>query len=417
MRVLYLHPTSWSGEYTMLRALAAAGEDVRVLEESRRPGSDKRRVSPDYRTEGDGIRTLWYNPHRGWEKGLTWPFDRIFRRAFDGRNLAHRMWVIVEALRRFKPDVVVCSDGFTYAIPAAFLKRLLLLKGALVVSYIGGDVLDCPEADVGRRRTPMVNWLLRQSFRDIDVMRVLCESLGKILLHDGAQPERIRMLPMQLGLPHAQLDSIRKNRVAARLEIRRRHDIDAAAPVIVTMSGNRRGKGLHLLAEVWPDIVRAIPSVRWLLCGPNDPWLAHAVWPVLHRSGYAASVASTGLVGAEEVFMYFAGADLHVNPTLCEGLNVASIEAAAVGTPTITSDGAGISEWLLRYDAGAVVPRMTAEPLADAIINALRDPVKLERWGRNSPAMADEFSLERIAPAMQRLLQETVSGRRSAASP
>jgi glycosyltransferase involved in cell wall biosynthesis len=159
-----------------------------------------------------------------------------------------------------------------------------------------------------------------------------------------------------------------------------------------------------LLATAWKDIVAAVPRARWLMCGPDDPWLAEAVWPALKAAGLESSVVYAGRLDADNVFRYLAAGDLHVNPTLCEGLNVVSIEAAAVGTPTITSDGAGISDWLVRYDAGAVVPRLKVEPLADAIIGALRDAAKVERWGRNGPAMADEFLLERIAPAMQRLL-------------
>jgi len=51
---------------------------------------------------------------------LTWVPDRVFRKGFDGRNLVHRMWVIRAAVRRFRPNAVVCSDGFTYAIPPLF---------------------------------------------------------------------------------------------------------------------------------------------------------------------------------------------------------------------------------------------------------------------------------------------------------
>src|SRR5690349_4504729 len=148
MRILYVHPAGFTGEYPMLAKLRDLGHEVCVLEEKRGLPGGKRALTPDFREAGDRIETLWYDPGRGWEKALTWPFDRIFRRAFDGRNLVHRMWVLREAVRRFRPEVVVCSDGFTYAIPAAFLKRLGLLEPRLVASYIGGDILDCPEAAV-----------------------------------------------------------------------------------------------------------------------------------------------------------------------------------------------------------------------------------------------------------------------------
>ena len=161
MKLLYLHPRGWSGEYAILKKFRQLGHQICVLEEARDKGAAARCVTADFAEPGDGIATLWYAPHRGWEKLLTWPVDRLFKRAFEGRNLAHRMWLISAAVRRFRPDAVLCTDGFTYAIPAAFLKRLGLLSAPLIASYIGGDILDCPEAGVGKRRTPMVSWLIR----------------------------------------------------------------------------------------------------------------------------------------------------------------------------------------------------------------------------------------------------------------
>ena len=175
MRILYLHPRAWSGEYPMLKKLRQLGHEVCVLEERRRQDANKPALTDDFSEAGDGIRTCLHDPHRGWAKLLTWPLDRSFKRAFDGRNLAHRMWVVARAAWHFRPDVVVCTDGFTYAIPAAFLRRLGLLHAPLMAGYIGGDLLDCPEADVGKRRTPLVNWLIRTSLPGVDLMRPLCD--------------------------------------------------------------------------------------------------------------------------------------------------------------------------------------------------------------------------------------------------
>ena len=404
MRILYLHPNAWTGEYPMLVKLRELGHEVCALEEKRGLEHGSRHRTDYFRIAGDDIRTLWYDPRHGWKRILTWPFDRIFRRAFDGRNLVHRMWVIREAVRTFSPDVVVCSDGFTYAIPAAFLKRLGLLRPRLIATYIGGDILDCPEAAVGKRRTPMVSWLIRTSVKSIDVMRPLCNSLAVILRAEGADPRKIEILPMHLVAPRERLDAIRTDRDRIRADLRASLGLGADDLVIITLSGNQAGKGLHLLAAAWSEIVCAVPSAKWLLCGPPDPWLERAVWPPLRAAGLDRTVVYAGRLTGDEVFRHLACADLHVNPTLCEGLNVVTIEAAAVGTPTITSDGAGISDWIARYDAGAVVPASEVAPLADAIIGALRNPAKLASWRASAPAMADEFLLERIAPAMQRLL-------------
>lgn len=397
MRLLYLHPNAWVGEYAMLAKLKSLGHEIAVLEESRALGRDKRRLADHFRAPGDGIATLWFDPRRGWERLATWIPDRVFRRAFDGRNLVHRMWVIAEAARRFAPDAVVCSDGFTYAIPAAFLKRVGRLAPRLVIGYIGGDVLDIPEADYGRRRAPLTTWMIRRSIAAADVLRPVSPMLRDVLLADGADPARVRVCPSHLTADEGMLARIRAGRVAVRARVRAERGIAADAPLVVTLSGNQKGKGIHVLAAAWPQIVSACPGARWLLCGHDDPWLASGVWPVLDRSGLRHSVVATGRLDVPATYEHLAAADLNVNPSLGEGLNMVTVEAAAVGTPSVTSDAAGIAHWIGSRGAGAVVAAGDAAALSAAVVRALTDAPLRERWARAGVAMAREFSLDRIA--------------------
>lgn len=408
MKILYVHPDSWTGEYALLEHLVARGIEVCVLEEKRALGS-ARRTSEYFRAPGDGIATLWYDPGRGAERILTWLADRIFRRAFDGRNLVHRMWVIRAAVAHFKPDVVVCSDGFSYAIPAGFLKRLGLMRPRLLVSYIGGDILDCPEAEYGRRRTPMVNRLIRASIPGIDVFRPVSSLLERVLLGEGADAARVQVIPSHLVEPTERLAGIRARRLELAIAIRRRYGIAEGAPLIVTLSGNQKGKGLHLLAQAWRAVHAAVPECHWLLCGPNDPWLDRAVRPALAASSAAQWVHFTGRLSGADVFEHLAAADLHVNPTLCEGLNMVTVEAAAVGTPSVTSDGAGIAEWVARLGAGCVVPADDPAALGGAVIDALRDAALRLTWQEHCPNMLGDFSLEHVADRLIRAVRPPAS--------
>lgn len=398
MRILYVHPNAWSGEAVILQALARLGHDVCVLEEQRGLAGGRREYRDFFREPGDGIATLWYDPGRGAEKALTWLLDRLFKRSFEGRNLVHRMWVVREAVQLFSPDVLVCSDGFSYAIPAAFLRQLGLLDPTLVVSYIGGDVLDCPEAGVGKAREGLTGWLIRSSVKRPDVLRPVSPKIRDILLEEGADPARIRVIPTHLAADPAMIESVRRSRAEVRQSLRSLHALPAAAPVVITLGANHRGKGLHTLAEAWPQVLARHPDARWLLCGLDDPWLAERVWPLIERAQARASVIRVpGRLERQAVFEHLAAADMHVNPSLCESLNMVTVEAAAVGTPTITSDGAGICHWVERFDAGAVVPRLAAGELAGAIIRALDSAALRARWSEACGRLAAEFLPERIA--------------------
>ena len=63
MKILYLHPRSWIGEYAMLVHLRRLGHEVCVLEESRDLPVN-RRFDDHFEKAGDGISTFWYNPDR-----------------------------------------------------------------------------------------------------------------------------------------------------------------------------------------------------------------------------------------------------------------------------------------------------------------------------------------------------------------
>jgi len=394
MRILYLHPNAWTGEHAVLRELVRQGHAVCVLEEARGLGVT-RRASAHFRDSGDGIATLWYDPRKGTEKLLTWPVDRWFKKDFDGRNLAHRMWMIHAAVSRFKPDAVISSEGFSYGIPAAILKLRGWMPAPLLNSFIGGDILDCPEAEVGKRRDGKTGWLIRSALRGPEILRPVSPLVMEALLAEGADPGRIRIIPSHLVWESSQFGDAATARADARGRVRSKYAIAADAPLLVTLGGNQKGKGLQYLLQAWPRVLQMFPGARWLLCGPRDPWYIREIEPQV--PGQCGSIVATGTLSVADVFEHLAAADLHVNPSLCESLNMVTVEAASAGTPTVTSDAAGIEHWVRRYDAGKVVPRANVTALADAIIVALQSPEMRARWAVSCLELAKEFSVDRVA--------------------
>ena len=410
MKILYIHPHAWTGEYPLLQELGRVGYEVMVLEEWRgMPGAAKQSRA-HFREPGDGLRTFWYDPGRGWEKLLTWPVDRYFKRSFDNRNLLHRMVIVLRAVRYFRPDVVLCSEGFSYAIPCAFLRRSGLVRTPIVANYIGGDILDVPEAEVGKRRTPRTDWLIKQSLRGIDRFRPFSPLLREALLADGACERKIEVIPGHLVADADALQSVRRGKAESRQRVRARYGISDSAPVVVTLSNNQRGKGGHILAQAWSRICAEEPEARWLLCGPSTDWLDVQVLRRLRESGLAASVIASGRLSGLDVFEHLAAGDVHVSPTLCDGGPMVNIEAAAVMTPTLTTTMAGNSYWLREYGCGEVVPAGDGPALAAALLRLLAEPDRRVRMGSNGAAMTQLFSLEHVAGRLGRFLEEAAAG-------
>ena len=412
MRILFLHPLGWGGEYPILVEFRRRGYEVCVLEERREGMSGKRRYAEHFLQEEDGMRTLWYHPGRGAERVLTFAFDRYFRKTFDGRNLVHRMWVIREAVRRFAPDLVYCTDGFSYAVPAALLKRLGLLSTPLVASYIGGDILDCSHMGYGRKRTPQLDWLMRASIRHVDALRALCDSLARALLKDGADPARISLIPIQIGSPREVYEGVYAGRAQARAEVRAHLGIPQDAPVLVTLSDNYFSKGIQDLARAWPGVLAAYPDAWWILAGPDNPWMEKGIYPLLDATVGRERVKLTGRLRGRETYAQLAAADLNVNPTLCEGLNMVTVDAAAVGTPTVCSDAAGVADWIRRHDCGLVYAAGDASALEHAVIGALAQPARLAAWSVRCREMIADFTAESVFRKLADLFARTLHSAR-----
>ncbi len=396
MRILFLHPLGWGGEYPILVEFRRRGYEVCALEERREGMNGARLLTDHFREPGDGIRTLWYHPGRGAERVLTFAIDRYFRKTFDGRNLGHRMWVIREAVRSFAPDLVYCTDGFSYAVPAGLLKHFGLLHVPLVASYIGGDILDCSHMGYGRRRTPQLDWLMRTSIRRIDRLRALCDSLERALLKDGADPARISKIPIQIGAARELYEGVYAQRAQAREQVRAQLGIPPGAPVLVTLSDNYLSKGIQDFARTWPGVLAAYPDAWWILAGPENSWMEQGIFPLLDASVGRGRVRLTGRLRGRDTYAHLAAADLNVNPTLCEGLNMVTVDAAAVGTPTVCSDAAGVSDWIRRYECGAVYAAGDAAALEQTVIDALARPERLADWNARSREMIADFTAEAV---------------------
>jgi glycosyltransferase involved in cell wall biosynthesis len=96
-------------------------------------------------------------------------------------------------------------------------------------------------------------------------------------------------------------------------------------------------------------------------------------------------------------------------PSLIDGLNMTGVEAAAVGTPSIVSDAAGLAEYVHQYGAGLVVPPRAPLALADAILALLGDDAAWQKASAAALRMADLFSLSHTADGFLRLYERLLT--------
>jgi glycosyltransferase involved in cell wall biosynthesis len=147
--------------------------------------------------------------------------------------------------------------------------------------------------------------------------------------------------------------------------------------------------GQRRLVEAMPDVLRAHPDTRLVICGTGplgDELLARA-----RDLGVAPNLTLTGLVDNRAVARYQEAADLFVLPSELEALPTVAVEALATGTPVISTDNpGGVELGRLFGDDVRVVPRAMPGELARAIIEFLSN-VRRTLPGSDA-VLAREFS-------------------------
>lgn len=411
MKILYLHPNSWTGEYSILVQFVKMGHEVYVLEQDKRLPDFRCVLHDFFREKNDGIRTLWYNAHREWRKALTMPLDLVTRDRFNGRNLVHIMAIIRHSLGVFKDaDVVVCSDGYSYAVPACVLKKLGLFDRPLVVSFIGGDILDFPELNVGQRRTRFTETMFKVVYSQADILRPVSPLLRDIIAADGGSHAKIRICPSHMGTDNVfrSISEVKQLRRGCRERMGRRLAISNDARICAAVSGGGYHKGMHLIPEALQAIRGLLPDLQVIFVGPVNDYMA-GVKEKCWKLGLRDNVHFVGRLLPEEVLECLAAVDVNLNPSLGEGLNMVVAEAASVGTPSITSDAAGICHWVTTYNAGMVVKANDSDALGLGLTDFFSKTHEDRRsCQENALKMSREFHLDKIATKLLDIFCEVI---------
>lgn len=158
-------------------------------------------------------------------------------------------------------------------------------------------------------------------------------------------------------------------------------------------------KGHDILLRAWPEVVAARPEARLVLVGGGFDAAGEAHRKrLVEEFGTDSDPTVRWLDGVSDVRRYYAMADVSVSPSLSEN-HGASLEASAMGVPSIVSDAGALPE-AVGGDAGWVVRAGSVQALVAALMNAAderRAGVLHERGQRARSRMVDAFDLKRCS--------------------
>jgi len=171
-------------------------------------------------------------------------------------------------------------------------------------------------------------------------------------------------------------------------------------------------KNLHLLIEAYRRLVAEAEfnDLRLLLVGDYAGDVFYSAYGDLRaavaRHGLEGRVCFTGFVPDEVLVDLYNRAEVLVLPSLEEGFGLPALEAAACGTPVITSE-VGPMEALLGPAALTFPPR-DVEALTNSLRMLLKDPARRTAMGEEGRRRASTFTWEQSAAQLHAMFQELV---------
>lgn len=179
---------------------------------------------------------------------------------------------------------------------------------------------------------------------------------------------------------------------------RRSLDLPVDAPVVACVARLDRVKGVDLMVEAWPSVVRRVPTARLLMVGEGP--LREELIASLEVRGARDSVHFLGY--RSDVAHVLHAADLFALPSRSEGSPLAALEALASGLPVVGHTVGGVPELVVDGDNGRLV-RPDPAALADALAEVLADPELRRRLATRARPSVEPLGLEAYAERLEGL--------------
>jgi glycosyltransferase involved in cell wall biosynthesis len=303
----------------------------------------------------------------------------------------HRYWSTVLALarlfRRERPDAVVSwmAKPHLYGGPAA------LMAGVPAMWFQHG----IPSYRYG-----------------IDIIATLIPARGIFACSNAVRNRQATFLvrrPCAVVHPAADLARFEPERLPSPREARQRLGLANDGPLVGIVGRLQHWKGMHVLVEAMPDILKSYPNARCVVVGGEHA--LEAEYPAFLRRrveelGLDGSVSLVGL--QQNVAEWMQAMDVVVHASDNEPFGIVVVEAMALGKPVVASDTAGPTEVITNEINGLLTPYGDAMGLASAILRFLNDREYAAAVGAAARARAAEFSTaayaQRFADALRAFL-------------
>lgn len=161
-------------------------------------------------------------------------------------------------------------------------------------------------------------------------------------------------------------------------------------PTVLTAARLVKEKGVQVLLDAMPLVLKSIPNARLLIAGEGS--YRSTLEQLAASLGVQDKVSFLGWLNSEELGTLYRETSLFSMPSLCEeGMGMVFVEAGLVGRPVVGSDRGGIRDIIYHGQNGLLVPPGDSVALAEAIITILKDRELAWRMGLAGHKLAQKY--------------------------
>lgn len=356
-------------------ALAEAGHDVVVL--SRRPTGTDPSTHPSSDEISEGVRVIAaaQDPHEftfGTDM-MAWTLAMGHAMIRAGLSLKrHR------SDRPWRPDVVHAHDWLV-AHPAIALAQFYDVPMVSTMHATeAGRHSGWVSGAISRQVHAVESWLARESDSLITCSASMRDEVSELF-----------------GPGLAEITVIRNGIDADRwpFAVRRPR---TGPPELLFLGRLEYEKGVHDAIAALPRIRRHHPGTTLTVAGEGtqEKWLAEQA----RKHKVLKATRFVGHLGHDELLALLHRADAAVLPSHYEPFGLVALEAAAAGTPLVTSNIGGLGEAVLNGKTGVSCDPRDVVGLAAAVCTVLDDPAAAQRRARAARArLTADFGWQTVA--------------------
>ncbi len=183
---------------------------------------------------------------------------------------------------------------------------------------------------------------------------------------------------LSVSLPPVELPEISTEQIE---EFRVEHNPENHWPVIGMAARFATEKGVEVLLNAMPKVLKAFPDSQVQFAGPFKKIIGEENYfkrlstkiEAYQKSGNWKFV---GVLNPDQMSAFYPNLDVLVMPSLnsTEAFGLVQIEAMINGIPCVASNLPGVRQPVKMHEMGEIIPIGDSNALADALIKILRDP-------------------------------------------